>query len=256
LCESALQLTERFPAILANCRSVQLPARFCDVWPGEQRDGGADQLPLDSKSKSEPSMSLFKFFMHSQPLKGQEAERYWEDRVARLKDASSTNAKEARDTRSQYDSEIRKCEESRARLKDCFSRSQQIASSVIVDQQCLADAQSELEQACSLIAAVLLSVRVASNVMRRAQSLKENGIISKFDSKGHAYHQFMKWKNELEIFDRGPECLEAFMTEVRQRRACVPPPTPKIFPSICTPFIRIEFMLSPGTTDASPPSKK
>jgi len=101
---------------------------------------------------------------------------------------------------------------------------------------------------------VLLSVRVAANVGRRAQH-KENGIITKFDSKGHVYPQFMKWKNDLEIFDHAPHCLEAFITEVRQRRAYVLPPL-KRFPSTCTPFIRIEFILSSGTTHALPPSKK
>jgi hypothetical protein len=135
-CESAQRLTERFPSILAKCKEVTLPPRLHDL------------LPADSKQQQR--MSLFSFLTMSFKLGDSDPVKYWEDRVARLKDASSKNANEAHDTRLNYCSEVRQCEEASARLRDCLSRSEQIASSVIVDQQSVADARGELEQACNL----------------------------------------------------------------------------------------------------------
>jgi hypothetical protein len=196
-CDSALLLIDRFPAILAKCREVRLPPRLYDLVP--------------SSSKHEPHMSLFKFLTLS--LKNQDPAKYWDDRVARLKDASSTNAKEASDTRLHYDGEVRKCEEARVRLSDCLARSQQVASSAIVDRQCVADASRELEQACNNINLILLSVRFAQTVLVTA---RKKGILHLFDSMGGV---FMKWRTDLETLDRAPECLDAFLAEVRQRRA-------------------------------------
>jgi hypothetical protein len=156
-------------------------------------------------------MSLFRFLTLS--LKNQDPVKYWDDRVARLKDASSKNAKEAHDTHAQYVSEINKSEEARARLKDCLVRSQQIASSVIFDQQCISDARRELEQACDHISVILLSARAAQNVVVKA---RKKGVIHQFDTMGSV---FTKWTTDLETFDHAPRCLEAFLTEVRQRRS-------------------------------------
>jgi hypothetical protein len=197
LCESARLLTERFPAIMAKCNEVKLPSRLYDL------------VPLSPKN--EPSMSLFRFLTLS--LKNQDPVKYWDDRVARLKDASSKNAKEAHDTHAQYVSEINKSEEARARLKDCLVRSQQIASSVIFDQQCISDARRELEQACDHISIILLSARAAQNVVVKA---RKKGVIHQFDTMGSV---FTKWTTDLETFDHAPRCLEAFLTEVRQRRS-------------------------------------
>jgi hypothetical protein len=195
-CESARQLTERFPAVLAKCNDVKLPPRLYDL------------VPLSTKH--ELHMSLFRFLTLS--LKNQDAVRYWDDRVARLKDASIKNGKEAHDTRAQYDSEICKCKEARSRLTDCLMRSQQIASSVIIDQQCISDARRELEQACNLISIILLSARAAQNIVVKA---RKKGVIHQFDTMGSV---FMKWYTDLETFDHAPRCLDAFLTEVRQRR--------------------------------------
>jgi hypothetical protein len=196
-CESARHLTERFPAILAKCNDVKLPPRLYDL------------VPLSPKY--EPHMSLFRFLTLS--VKSQDPVRYWDDRVARLKDASTKNGKEAHDTRAQYDLEIRKCEEARSLLKDCLSRSQQIASSVIVDLQCISDAKRELEQACNLISIILLGARAAQNLVVKA---RKKGVIHQFDTMGSV---FMKWNTDLETFDHAPRCLEAFLAEVRQRRS-------------------------------------
>ena len=195
LCESTLQLTDRFPSILNKANEVKLPPRLCAMVP----------------SKPEPPISLFKFLTLS--LKHQDPVKYLEDRLARLKDASIKNAKEAQDTRSQYDAEIRKCQEARAQLKDCLVRSQQFASSVIVDKDCVADSQRELHQACGLITAIFLSVRAAQNIMVKA---KKQGTIHHFETLGNV---FMEWRRHIEIFDHAPQCLEAFLHEVRQRRA-------------------------------------
>lgn len=196
-CESARQLTERFPAILAKCNDVKLPPRLHDL------------VPLSPKH--DVHMSLFRFLTLS--LKNQDPVRYWDDRVARLKDAAAKNGKEARDTRAQYDSEISKCEEARSRLKECLSRSLQIASSVIVDQQCISDARRELEQSCNLISMILLAARAAQNIVVKA---RKKGVIHQFDTMGSV---FMRWRADLETFDHAPLCLEAFLTEVRQRRS-------------------------------------
>jgi hypothetical protein len=194
-CESALQLAGRFPSILATCREVKLPPRLYSL----------------VHSKHESSMSLFKFLTLS--LKNQDAVKYLDDRVSRLIDASSKNLKEALDTRAQYDFELRQCEEARSRLKDCLARSQKIASFVIFDKQCIADSKIELEQACHLTTALLLNVRAAQNLMVKA---RKKGVIYQFDTLGSV---FMKWKTDLETFDHAPRCLDAFLMEVRQRRA-------------------------------------
>ena len=197
VCESTQQLTDRFPGILATTNDVKLPPRLCALVP----------------SKPDAAMSLFKFLTLPLALRQQDPVKHWEDKNARLRDASIRNAKEALHTRAQYDAEIRKCEDARAQLKDCLVRSQQFASSAIADQQSLADSKRELEQACNLITAIFLSVKAAQVIMVKA---KKEGTIHNFDAMGNV---FMKWRRDIEIFEHSPVCLDAFLTEVRQRRA-------------------------------------